>query len=186
MLRNAFFWELDPHPPPRNANNIEPYTFVTLFLENLTTPPNALLNTWMAPLDSSAKYLQCYLHFFSFLIPTRSLKQRPSQNACRGCPFAPMPAWMVVTVLGGATTIIAPVLMASISLDLKVSIEGAHAIFTAPYPNSTRYKRGTDMGHVGLLWTGMSIYDDLSGHGLEAHSRLAGGSSWLADYGLYI
>ena len=21
------------------------------------------------------------------------------------------------------------------------------------------------MGHVGLLWTGMSIYDDLSGHG---------------------
>ena len=29
------------------------------------------------------------------------------------------------------------------------------------------------MGHVGLLWTGMSIYDDLSGHGLEAHSRFA-------------
>ena len=37
------------------------------------------------------------------------------------------------------------------------------------------------MGHVGLLWTGMSIYDDLSGHGLEAHSRWVG-SSGLADF----
>ena len=26
-----FPWNLDPHPPPRNANNVEPYTFVTLF-----------------------------------------------------------------------------------------------------------------------------------------------------------
>ena len=43
------------------------------------------------------------------------------------------------------------------------------------------------MGHVSsrLLWTGMSIYDDFSEHGLEAHSRWVG-SSWLADYGLYI
>ena len=40
------------------------------------------------------------------------------------------------------------------------------------------------MGHVGLLWTGMSIYDDLSGHGLEAHSRWVG-SSGLADCGLH-
>ena len=40
------------------------------------------------------------------------------------------------------------------------------------------------MGHVGLLWNGMSIYDDLSGHGLEAHSRWVG-SSGLADCGLY-
>ena len=30
MLRNALSWELDPHPPPRNANNVEHYTFVTL------------------------------------------------------------------------------------------------------------------------------------------------------------
>ena len=30
----------------------------------------------------------------------------------------------------------------------------------------------------------MSIYDDLSGHGLEAHSRWVG-SSGLADCGLY-
>ena len=34
-----------------------------------------------------------------------------------------------MTVLGGATTI-APVRMASISLDLNVSVEGAHAMFT--------------------------------------------------------
>ena len=26
-----FSWKLDPHPPPHNANNVEPYTFVTLF-----------------------------------------------------------------------------------------------------------------------------------------------------------
>ena len=32
-----FFGKLDPHPPPRNANNIEHYTFVTLFPEKL--PP---------------------------------------------------------------------------------------------------------------------------------------------------
>ena len=71
----------------------------------------------MCKIMSSAKYLQCYLQKkkkFPPYIPTRSLKQRPSQNARRGCPLAPTPAWMVVTVLGGATTI-APVLMASIS-----------------------------------------------------------------------
>ena len=40
----------------------------------------------------------------SMLYPT----QRPSQNACMGCHIVPTPAWVVVTVLGGATTI-APV-----------------------------------------------------------------------------
>ena len=38
VLRNAFFLKLDPHPTPRNANNIEPYTFVTLFSRKLNTP----------------------------------------------------------------------------------------------------------------------------------------------------
>ena len=33
-----FFWKLDPHPPPRNANNIEHYTFVTLFSRKSDTP----------------------------------------------------------------------------------------------------------------------------------------------------
>ena len=89
---------------------------------------------------SSSKYLQCYLQTCFF--PTRILKQRPSQNACnarlrmpatpvseclqrpsqnacRGCPLAPTPARIVVTIIGRATTIIAPVLMASISLDSK-------------------------------------------------------------------
>ena len=27
---NVFSWKFDTHPPPRNANNAEPYTFVTL------------------------------------------------------------------------------------------------------------------------------------------------------------
>ena len=33
-----FFWKLDPHPPPRNANNIEHYTFVTLLSRKSDTP----------------------------------------------------------------------------------------------------------------------------------------------------
>ena len=51
VLHNAIFWKLDPHPPPRNANNIEHYTFVTLFSRKSDTPlpPSALRNTWMAP-----------------------------------------------------------------------------------------------------------------------------------------
>ena len=28
-----FSWEFDPHPPPRNANNTGPYTFVTVFFQ---------------------------------------------------------------------------------------------------------------------------------------------------------
>ena len=41
------FWKLDPHPPPRNANNIEHYTFVTLFFQKVRhpPPPSALRNT---------------------------------------------------------------------------------------------------------------------------------------------
>ena len=40
-----FFWKLDP--PPRNANNIEHYTFVMLFSRKSDTPPppSALRNT---------------------------------------------------------------------------------------------------------------------------------------------
>ena len=33
-----FFWKLDPDIPPRNANNIEPYTFVTLVPVKIDTP----------------------------------------------------------------------------------------------------------------------------------------------------
>ena len=40
-----FFWKVDPHPPPRNANNIEHYTFVTIFSRKSDTPPSALRNT---------------------------------------------------------------------------------------------------------------------------------------------
>ena len=47
--------EFDPHTPPRNTNNVEPYTFLTLFSGNAETPhsppPMALRNTWMAPND---------------------------------------------------------------------------------------------------------------------------------------
>ena len=37
VLRSAFSWKFDPHLPPRNANNVESYTFVT------TPPPHPLL-----------------------------------------------------------------------------------------------------------------------------------------------
>ena len=49
-----FSREFDPHPPPCNANNVEPYTFVTLFSGKADTPPQpptALRNTWMAPMQ---------------------------------------------------------------------------------------------------------------------------------------
>ena len=36
--KNWHSWKLDPHPPPRNANNIEHYTFVTLFPGISDTP----------------------------------------------------------------------------------------------------------------------------------------------------
>ena len=39
------------------------------------------------------------------------------------------------------------------------------------------------MCHVVLVWTGISMYDDVSMYGLDTHSRWLG-SSWLADCGL--
>ena len=44
VLRNAIFLEIGPpHPPPRNANNIEHYTSVTLFSRKSDTPPHPQL-----------------------------------------------------------------------------------------------------------------------------------------------
>ena len=44
-----FFWKIDTHPPPCNANNIEQFTFVTFFLGNLTPLlPTGLRNACMA------------------------------------------------------------------------------------------------------------------------------------------
>ena len=50
VLRNAFIQRIWPHPPPSNANNVDPYTFVTLFSGKADTPhPMVIHNTWMAP-----------------------------------------------------------------------------------------------------------------------------------------
>ena len=38
VLRNAFFWKIDTHPPSGNANNIESYTFQTIFSGKFDTP----------------------------------------------------------------------------------------------------------------------------------------------------
>ena len=87
-----FFWKLDPHPPPRNANNIEHYTFVMLFPENQTPPhphlryvtlewppwwlvvsfamlqkrldrPNNLLHTFRDQYDAAVSSISLYMHF---------------------------------------------------------------------------------------------------------------------------
>ena len=50
VLRNAFFLEIGP-PPPRNANNIDPYTFLRFFPENLTPPPHLHYVTLEWPLN---------------------------------------------------------------------------------------------------------------------------------------
>ena len=33
-----YSWKIDPHPPPRNANNVELYTFITLFSWKVDAP----------------------------------------------------------------------------------------------------------------------------------------------------
>ena len=38
MLRNSFFQGIWPPPTPRNANNVEPYTFVMLFSGKADNP----------------------------------------------------------------------------------------------------------------------------------------------------
>ena len=40
-----FSGKLDPHPPPRNANNIEHYTVVTFFPRKSNTPPTPICVT---------------------------------------------------------------------------------------------------------------------------------------------
>ena len=52
VLLNTFSWKFDHHPPPRNANNVEPYTFVRFFRDSWrppTPPPTATIEIWMAP-----------------------------------------------------------------------------------------------------------------------------------------
>ncbi len=52
VLLNAFFAKLDPHPPPRNASNVEPLHLRNAFFQKIWHPhplPSALRNTWMAP-----------------------------------------------------------------------------------------------------------------------------------------
>ena len=100
---------------------------------------------------AKTSYVQLYVQFF--LIPPQG---RPSQNACRGCPLAPTPSWMVVTVLGGSTTL-APVRMASINLDLNFFFEGTHAMFTGKMLH-IRIVRGTKEYRYGSCRALMDWY----------------------------
>ena len=74
VLRNAFFWKFDTHPPPRNSSNVELYIFVTLFSEKSATlpPPTALRKTEI-PLYACDydKYKHMFQQFcFSFTVDT--------------------------------------------------------------------------------------------------------------------
>ena len=62
-----------------------------------------------------------------------------------------------MTVLGGATTL-APVRMASISLDLNVSVEGAHAMFNGKMLH-TRIEQGTKEYRYGSCRALMDWYE---------------------------
>ena len=39
LLCKFFFWKIYTYPPPHDANNIEQYTFITVFLGNLAPVP---------------------------------------------------------------------------------------------------------------------------------------------------
>ena len=53
-----FSWTLDPHPPPRNTNNVDSYTSVTLFPSKILHP-TALRYTRMAP-KSYVPHQNCF------------------------------------------------------------------------------------------------------------------------------
>ena len=61
MLSNTYSWIFDTHPPPRNANNIDPYTFITLFSGKSDTPPSVRYVTLEWPLMSRCRL--CNLSF---------------------------------------------------------------------------------------------------------------------------
>ena len=42
-VRQCFFWQFYTHPPPRNANNVDPYIFIMFFSGNIT-PSQPLLH----------------------------------------------------------------------------------------------------------------------------------------------
>ena len=53
---------MDPHPPPRNANNIEHYTFVTLFPRKPDTPhPHLCYITLEWPLMATSHVVACHI-----------------------------------------------------------------------------------------------------------------------------
>ena len=62
-----FSWNIDTRQSPHNANKIELYTFVTLFLGSLTPPPtpNALHNTLMAPIVGHTVTFKTWFHFLA-------------------------------------------------------------------------------------------------------------------------
>ena len=91
MLRNAIFLEIGPPPPPRNANNIEHYTFVTLFSRKSDTPhPHLRYVTLEWPLINALCLIiphdihTCFLQGFpSFPIPPPTCLFSPSHTEGR-------------------------------------------------------------------------------------------------------
>ena len=57
VLREAFFSGNWNPPTPLIANNVEPYTFVTLFPGKCDPTPSVLRNTWMAHMPIMLKHI---------------------------------------------------------------------------------------------------------------------------------
>ena len=58
-----FSWKWDPHPPPRNANNIEHYTFVAFFSRKSDPTPIWVTETLEWPHSCLFIYLYFYDNF---------------------------------------------------------------------------------------------------------------------------
>ena len=91
MLHNImlFFWKFDtPHPPPRNANNVEPYIFVMLFKgKSDTLPPLLCYVTLEWPFMSyiiNTNFKAVFQTLLSygppFTCPGRPKSQRPAEE----------------------------------------------------------------------------------------------------------
>ena len=83
VLHKFFFLEIGPpppHPPPRSANNVEPYTFVTLFSRKLDPPPHTRLR--YVTLEWSLLELVFDSLFTSK--PMSGLQMDPGSEICQG------------------------------------------------------------------------------------------------------
>ena len=96
VLPYAFFWKFDTHPPPCNANTVEPYIFVMFYSgksDTLPPPPTSLCNTWMA-------HRPLHIHWHVFSLNNRSFFN--GNSGCKICSFqfVSYPSWLFDKING--------------------------------------------------------------------------------------